>query len=166
VSCHVVAWLVCCCVCQLLLDPASLYFDVARRRCDLRAGVSYNRGRCILYLLALWIKGQTGARQTYEFVLPRSSLQQRGSTSSPIWSVSDLEHIMLHSYSAEYIVAQYFPHAFSVKVVEPNSVTSAPLATSIDAGPQTRDEYDTADTDAFSKPIREQPYVIFTVQWP
>ena len=156
---------------QLLADPSSLHFDPLLRRCDLRSGVSYNQGRCILYLLSLWIKNQSGARLEYEFLLPRSMLKPSGvdptmediamrGIDASTSSVSHLEHVMLHSYSAEYLLSQYFSaNEMKVEVIEPTPFrpSAVDVAANLDSTPQ---------VDAFGRPIRDQAAVRFVVEWP
>jgi hypothetical protein len=180
---------------EIMRNPADLLFDPTTGRCDLRTGVSFNRGRCILYLVSLWIKSQVGPTRTYEFLLPRSLLKQRivpagkaaeqnssaaaaagpgaGATADPY--VSDLEQVMMRSYTAEYICAQYFPSSASllqVRAIEPmrfraslTTLTGAATATAPDSG--TENLYTAPGVkDAFGRLVDEQPFVVFSVSWP
>jgi tetratricopeptide (TPR) repeat protein len=154
---------------QLLMDPTCLRYDPATRICDLRAGISYNQGRCILYLLSLWIKAQTGERQRYEILVPRSLLKRRQGIAAGAldqgdqWRVSDLEHITLRSYTAEYLLSQYFTGgevhievvpaaAFQQTVIDP--LQKQPLSS------------DSQKLDFFGRPFSEQEHVRFVIQWP
>ena len=218
------------CIANLMRDPSAMWYDPTLRRCDLRSGVSYNLGRCLVYLLSLWIKSQTGPTRRYQFLLPRSILRinqtddhthtddtahTRGSPAQPaalalrVSSVapspspspssssfadasadvvlSDLEHVLLHSYSAEFLLSQYFhPEALSMRQVErskrPHSAEWQGLLDAADtlvrqANESTEDataagapppsfEDDIPKRDAFGMPLSQQPFVIFTVKWP
>lgn len=222
------------CLTKLMRDPAALWFDPALRRCDLRAGVSYNLGRCIVYLLSLWIKSHAaGPSRRYQFLLPRSILRIKradeittqeqnthahaqakreprqdsavsssvvvpspssSSSSSPaadatsIVLLSDLEHVLLHSYSAEYLLSQYFPaSSLSVRVVERSKLAQSDqtaewqglLDTAEALERQQKEDGEEAaeppppslqedhnKRDAFGMPLNQQPFVIFTVKWP
>ena len=172
----------------MLIDPSCLHYDSLSRICDLRSGVSYHRGRCILYLLARWIKGHhtrgDDETRTYTFLLPRTQIKlkqtkrmnkQHGETkndegvdadaasssssTSSHWCVSPLEQILFQSYSCEYLLTQYFDRShMQVHIHEPTNDTMRLASVT--------NPYSKQEVDQFGRPINEQPFVRFTINYP
>ena len=133
------------------------------------------------------MNSQGGNRQ-FQFLLPRTSIKQspnrstQSSSSSPSSSqsqdgayVTDLEYVILQSYTGEYILRQYFPDGITVEVVEPNAYRMT-MVEDLNQSSLSHSQSNLIATetyvppngpnqrDSFGRLIMEQPFVVFTVK--